>query len=59
MKADAIAIGGMMFELGELDTLPVDFDEKLWQGTIDYVTVHADERAVFRFKDGKEIVTGL
>ena len=27
MKVDAIAIGGMMFELGELDTLPVDFDE--------------------------------
>ena len=59
MKADAIAIGGMMFELGELDTLPVDFDEKLWHGTIDHVTVHADERVVFRFKDGKEIVTRL
>ena len=48
-----------MFELGELDALPVDFDEKLWQGTIDHVTVHADERVVFRFKDGKEIVTRL
>ena len=59
MKADAIAIGGMMFELGELDTLPVDFDEKLWNGTIDHVIVHADERVVFRFKDGKEIVTRL
>ena len=59
MNADAITIGGMMFELGELDTLPVDFDEKLWQGTIDHVTVHADERVVFRFKDGKEIVTML
>lgn len=59
MKADAIAIGGMMFELGELDALPVDFDEKLWQGTIDHVTVHADERVVFHFKDGKEIVTRL
>lgn len=59
MKADAIAIGGMMFELGELDALPVDFDEKLWQGTIDHVTVHADERVVFRFKDGKEIATRL
>ena len=59
MKADAIAIGGMMFELGELDTLPVVFDEKLWHGTIDHVTVHADERVVFRFKDGKEIVTRL
>jgi len=59
MKADAIAIGGMMFELGELDTLPIDFDEKLWQGTIDHVTVHADERVVFCFKDGKEIITRL
>ena len=59
MKADAIAIGGMMFELGELNTLPVDFDEKLWQGTIDHVTVHANERVVFRFKDGKEITARL
>lgn len=59
MNADAITIGGMMFELGELDTLPVVFDEKLWHGTIDHVTVHADERVVFHFKDGKEIVTRL
>ena len=59
MKADAITIGGMMFELSELDTLPVVFDEKLWHGTIDHVTVQADERVVFRFKDGKEIVTRL
>lgn len=59
MKADAITIGGMMFELGELDALPLTFDEKLWHGTIDHVTVHADERVVFMFKDGKEIVTRL
>ena len=59
MKTDAIAIGGMMFELGELDTLPVDFDEKLWQGTIDHVTVQADERVVFVFKDKAEITTTL
>ena len=59
MKADAITIGGMMFELGELDTLPVVFDEKLWHSTIDHVTVQADERVVFHFKDGKEIVTRL
>ena len=59
MKADAITIGGMMFELGELDTLPVVFDEKLWHGTIDHVTVHADERVVFMFKDRKNIVTRL
>lgn len=59
MKADAIAIGGMMFKLGELESLPLTFDEKLWNGTVDHVTVHADERVVFRFKNGKEIVTRL
>lgn len=59
MKADAIAIGGMMFELSELDTLPVVFDEKLWHGTIDHVTVQADERVVFVFKDKAEITTTL
>lgn len=59
MKADAITIGGMMFELGELTALPLTFDEKLWNGTVDHVAVHADERVVFRFKDGKEITTRL
>ncbi len=59
MKVDAITIGGMMFELGELAPLPVTFDENLWHGTIDHVTVHADERVVFHFKDGKKIVTRL
>ena len=49
----------MMFELGKLDTLPVVFDEKLWHGTIDHVTVHADERVVFVFKDKAEITTTL
>ena len=59
MKADAIAIGGMMFELGELPALPLPFDETLWKGTVDHVTVHPIERVVFRFKDGKEITTRL
>lgn len=49
----------MMFELGELTALPLTFDEKLWNGTVDHVTVHANERVVFRFKDGKEITTRL
>ena len=49
----------MMFELGELTALPLTFDEKLWNGTVDHVTVYADERVVFRFKDGKEITTRL
>ena len=48
-----------MFELGELDAMPVDFDEKLWNGAIDHVTVYADERVVFVFKDKAEITTTL
>lgn len=50
---------GHMFELGELGALPLTFDEKLWNGTVDHVTVYPDERVVFRFKDGKEITTRL
>ncbi len=59
MKGDAITLGGMMFTLQELDNLPLVFDEKLWHGTIDHVTVHTDKRVVFHFKDGTEIITRL
>lgn len=52
-------IGGMIFELSELDDLPLTFDEILWQGTVDHVTVYAVERVVFRFKDGKDVMTRL
>lgn len=55
MRSDAIAIGGMLFELNELDTLSITFNEKLWNAAIDRVTVYADERVVFHFKDGKDI----
>jgi len=55
MQNDAIAIGGMLFELTELDTLPITFNEKLWNAAIDRVTVYADGRVVFHFKDGKDI----
>lgn len=55
MQSDAIAIGGMLFELTELDALPITFNEKLWNAAIDRVTVYADERVLFHFKDGKDI----
>ena len=55
MQSDAIAIGGMLFELTELDALPITFNEKLWNAAIDRVTVYADECVVFHFKDGKDI----
>lgn len=59
MIADAMAIGGMMFGLMEMETLPLEFDKKLWYGTIERVTVYEDKRVVFRFKDGKEVETSL
>lgn len=57
--AEAIRIGGFMFELRELDELPITFDEKLWHGLIDHVTVYHDERMIFHFKDGSEIAEQL
>lgn len=53
IKADAIS--GFMFEVSELDELPIAFDEKLWNFTVDSVTVYTDERLVFKFKNGTEI----
>lgn len=54
-KIKAEAISGFMFEISELDELPIEFDEKLWNWVIDTVTVHEDERLVFKFKNGTEI----
>jgi hypothetical protein len=48
-------IGGFMFAIQELDTLPIAFDEKLWNTLVDHVTVYDDERVVFTFQCGKEI----
>ena len=33
-----------------------EFDEKLWKAAIDRVMVMLDDRLVFRFKDGTEVV---
>ena len=58
-EAEAIRIGGFMFELRELEELPIAFDEKLWNELVDHVTVYADERLFFRFKNGSEITEQL
>ena len=59
MKNDAIAIGVMLFELSELDDLPITSKEKLWTAAIDRVMVYSDCRIVFHFKDGKGITEML
>ena len=59
MNETAIIFGGMLFELWELEDVPVTFKESLWHTLVDHVTVYADERIVFHFKDGTEITTML
>ena len=59
MNETAIIFGGMLFELWELEDVPVTFKESLWHTLVDYATVYADERIVFHFKDGTEITTML
>ena len=36
-----------------------EFTESLWNGLVDHVTVYADERLVFTFKNGKEVTISL
>ena len=59
MNETAIIFGGMLFELWELEDVPVTFKESLWHTLVDHVTVYADERIVFSFKDGTEVTTML
>ena len=59
MNETAIIFGGMLFKLWELEDVPVTFKESLWHTLVDHATVYADERIVFRFKDGTEISTML
>ena len=55
----ADAIGGCLFALEELDLLQITFSEALWNTVIDHVTVYADERLVFHFKNGSEVEVSL
>ena len=56
---ESVAIGGMLFELTELEAPPIEFDEKLWHAVVDHVTIYHDDRLVFSLKDGTEITVEL
>ena len=58
-QIQADAIGSCLFALGELDLLQITFSAELWNTVIDHVTVYADERLVFRFKNGYEIMAQM
>ena len=53
IQADVMS--GFLFIIAELDTLQLQFDPVLWHTTVDHVTVYADERLVFHFKNGSEV----
>ena len=59
MEAESVSIGGMLFELTELEAPPIEIDEKLWHAVVDRVTVYNDDRLVFSLKDGTEITIEL
>ena len=54
-NAQSELIGGFMFEIMELQTLPLEFSESVWNAVIDHITVYADERIAFSFKSGTTI----
>ena len=53
IQADVIS--GFLFAITELDTLQLQFNQPLWHTTIDHVTIYADERLVFHFKNGSKV----
>ena len=42
-------------ELRQMNDLVTEFDENLWNATIELVTVHMDKTLIFTFRDGTEI----
>lgn len=44
-----------VFAVIELDELELQFNPALWHTTVDRVTVLADERLLFHFKNGSEV----
>lgn len=57
IQADIMS--GFLFAITELDTLQLQFNPPLWHTTVDHVTVYADERLVFHFKNGSEVEVRL
>lgn len=55
----ADVMSGFLFAITELDTLQLQFNQTLWHTTVDHITVFADERLVFHFKNGSEVKVRL
>lgn len=55
----ADVMSGFLFAITKLDTLQLQFNPTLWYTTVDHVTVYADERLEFHFKNGSEVEVRL
>ena len=58
-QIQADAIGNCLTALEEVDLLDITFSEALWTAAVDHVTVYADNRLVFCFKNGSEIIVTI
>lgn len=48
-------LDGMIESLRIAEHTVIGFDEKLWSGTVDHVTVNRDDTLTFTLRDGREI----
>jgi len=55
-QIQAEAVDGCLKALEELDLLDISFSDGLWNTVVDHVTVYADGRLMFHFKNGVEII---
>ncbi len=51
----AQTLDGMIEGLRDAEPVAIGFDEKLWNATVDHVTVQRDDSMVFTMRDGREI----
>lgn len=54
-KARAIGFNELSKELKKRDRVVTEFDERLWGGLVEYVTVGREKEITFRFREGTEI----
>lgn len=53
-QSKSVMLDGFIKSLSSRDSTLEEFDERLWRGAIDRVTIKTDGRIVFSFKDGTE-----
>ena len=58
-QIQAEAISNCLDALKELELPQLTFTDSLWNTAIDHVTVFADDRLVFHFKNGSEVEVSI